>query len=278
MNEALAKRTAPGSRESSQLVDRWFPALWVILYLLLPVSGWASEMFDSWFDQQRDLEALRSLIANGHADAIASNGIGPAYIGLAALVHDVLRLSPEDSLVAVTRASYVLSVALGLILVRVLVARWASTRRWSRSCRSSRFSRSSSPPGPGTGRTSHGVTSLRRSSPWRCTPRGSRADGRRSPQLPRRGLCSRCSRRRGASSSWRSLSPGESPRSLSGRFDCRRWLSGFVGWWSARAPSSRRPRSCISRPGSVISSSCTAASSTRSRDLCRVRRSRTHRR
>jgi len=127
MNEALVEENSPRLARVVELLDRWFPALWVILYLLLPVSGWASEMFDSWFDQQRDLEALRSLIANGHAEAIASNGIGPAYIGLAALVHDVLRLSPEDSLVAVTRVSYVLSVAVGLILVRVLVARWAST-------------------------------------------------------------------------------------------------------------------------------------------------------
>ena len=108
-------------------VDRWFPALWVGLYLLLPVSGWASVMFDSWFDQRRDLEALRSLIATGHAEAIASNGIGPAYIGLAALVHDVFRLSPENSLIALNRTSYVLSVALALILVRVLVSRWANT-------------------------------------------------------------------------------------------------------------------------------------------------------
>ena len=111
MNEAVVEENSPRLAGVVAILDRWFPALWVILYLLLPVSGWASEMFDSWFDQQRDLEALRALIANGHADAIASNGIGPAYIGLAALVHDVLRLSPEDSLVAVTRASYVLSVA-----------------------------------------------------------------------------------------------------------------------------------------------------------------------
>src|SRR4029453_5831953 len=88
--------------------------------------GWASEMFASWLDQGRDLEALRQLIAHGHADAIASDGIGPAYIGLAALVHDVLRLSPEDSLIALTRTSYVVSVAIGLVLVRVIVARWAS--------------------------------------------------------------------------------------------------------------------------------------------------------
>ena len=178
MNKAVVEENGPGSRESSQLLDRWFPTLWVILYLLLPVSGWASEMFDSWFDQQRDLEALRTLIANGHADAIASNGIGPAYIGLAALVHDVLRLSPEDSLVAVTRASYVLSVAVGLILVRVLVARWAITPPWSRSMSaSSCFSRSSSPPAPGIGRMSPGdglpcgVPCGRRP----CMPRGSRA-------------------------------------------------------------------------------------------------------
>lgn len=105
-------------------LDRWFPALWVLLYLLLPVSRWSSETFESWFDQRRDLAALQSVIAVGHADAIASNGIGPGYIAVAAVVHDVFRLSPQDSLVDITRASYVLSVALGLLLVRVLVARW----------------------------------------------------------------------------------------------------------------------------------------------------------
>jgi hypothetical protein len=127
VNETLVEENRPKLAGFVGVLDRWFPALWVVLYLLLPVSGWASEMFDSWLDQERDLEALRSLIAHGHADAIASDGIGPAYIGLAALVHDVLRLSPEDSLVAVTRTSYALSIALGLVLVRVLVTRWATS-------------------------------------------------------------------------------------------------------------------------------------------------------
>jgi hypothetical protein len=127
VNQALVEENQPKLVGAVAQVDRWFPALWVGLYLLLPVSGWASVMFDSWFDQRRDLEALRSLIATGHAEAIASNWIGPAYIGLAALVHDVFRLSPENSLIALNRASYVLSVAVALILVRVLVSRWANT-------------------------------------------------------------------------------------------------------------------------------------------------------
>ena len=104
-------------------LDRAFPLLWIGLYLLLPVSGWAAEMFDSWFDQQRDLDALQSLLATGRADAIADSVIGPAYIGAAALIHQVFGLSPEDSLIALTRGSYALSVAAGLLLVRVLVAR-----------------------------------------------------------------------------------------------------------------------------------------------------------
>ena len=60
-------------------------------------------MFASWFDQKRDLAALRSVIAVGHADAIAQNGIGPAYIAAARVIHEILRLSPEDSLVLLTR-------------------------------------------------------------------------------------------------------------------------------------------------------------------------------
>ena len=58
---------------------------------------------------------------SGHADAIAHNGIGPAYIAAARLIHETVRLSPEDSLVLLTRVSYVLAVALGVVLVRVLL-------------------------------------------------------------------------------------------------------------------------------------------------------------
>jgi hypothetical protein len=105
------------------LVDRFFPLVWIGFYLLLPVSGWATLMFDSWFDQQRDLEALRSVLANGHADSIADNVIGPAYIAAAALLHTVFGLSPQDSLVALTRGSYALAVAGGMVLVGVVMRR-----------------------------------------------------------------------------------------------------------------------------------------------------------
>jgi hypothetical protein len=127
VNDAVAEPSASRLAGVVTSLDRIFPLLWIGFYLLLPVSGWADEMFASWFDQQRDLEAVRSLVADGRADAIADSVIGPAYIGAAALVHDVFGLSPEDSLVALTRASYALSVAAGLVLVRVLVARWSPT-------------------------------------------------------------------------------------------------------------------------------------------------------
>ena len=104
-----------------EVVDRFFFLIWIGFYLLLPVSGWASIMFRSWFDQKRDLAALRSVIAHGHAQAIADNGVGPAYIAAGAIVHDVLGLGAEDSLVFLTRAGYVLSVACGVLLVRALV-------------------------------------------------------------------------------------------------------------------------------------------------------------
>jgi hypothetical protein len=107
--------------------DRGFPLVWLVLYLLLPVSGWASVMFESWFDQQRDLEALSSVLADGKAEAIAESLIGPAYIASAAVVHWVFGLSPEDALVALNRASYALSIAAALVLVRVLVRRLAPT-------------------------------------------------------------------------------------------------------------------------------------------------------
>jgi hypothetical protein len=121
--EAVAEQRGSRLVGAVGAVDRVFPLLWIGLYLLLPVSGWAAEMFASWFDQRRDLSALQSLLADGRADAIADSVIGPAYIGAAALIHEVFGLSTEDSLIALTRASYALSVAAGLVLVRVLVAR-----------------------------------------------------------------------------------------------------------------------------------------------------------
>ena len=84
-------------------------------------------MFASWFDQKRDLSTLNAVLAHGRADAIADNGIGPAYIAVAALLHDALGLSPENALVALTRGSYALSVVAGMILVRVLVRRLVAT-------------------------------------------------------------------------------------------------------------------------------------------------------
>jgi hypothetical protein len=120
---ARGAETSTGAERAVELVDRFFVFFGVAFFLLLPTSGWATVMFDSWFDQKRDLAALRSVIADGHAQAIADNGIGPAYIGLAALVHDVFRLGAEDALVSLTRASFVLAVACGVLLVRVLVRR-----------------------------------------------------------------------------------------------------------------------------------------------------------
>jgi hypothetical protein len=119
-------RDAVGSSRAEkvvEIVDRFFVLFGVAFFLLLPTSGWASVMFASWFDQKRDLAALRSVIADGHAQAIADNGIGPAYIALGAVVHDVLGLSAEDALVFLTRASFILAVACGVLLVRTLVRR-----------------------------------------------------------------------------------------------------------------------------------------------------------
>jgi len=123
VNQPRAATSSPRIGTLVEVIDRFFPLIWIGLYLLLPVSGWATVMFDSWFDQQRDLEALRSVLADGRADAIADNVIGPAYIAAAALLHSVLGLSPEDSLVALTRGSYALSVAAGMVLVAVVVRR-----------------------------------------------------------------------------------------------------------------------------------------------------------
>jgi hypothetical protein len=126
-NGAVTQPSASRLAGAVGVLDRVFPLLWIGFYLLLPVSGWAAEMFESWFDQRRDLGALQSLLADGHADAIADSVIGPAYIGAAAAIHKVFGLGPEDSLVALTRGSYVLSIAAGLVLVRALVGRMGDT-------------------------------------------------------------------------------------------------------------------------------------------------------
>jgi hypothetical protein len=117
--------SAPSAGRILELVDRFFPIVWIGLYVLLPVTGSGAEALISSFDQARDLEALRSMLAGDPAAAITENLIGPAYIATAAAVHYVARLTPEDSLIALTRVSYVLSVALSMVLVRVLVRRLA---------------------------------------------------------------------------------------------------------------------------------------------------------
>lgn len=104
-----------------ELVDRFFVLVAVAFFLLLPTSGWADVMFDSWFDQKRDLSALRGVLADGRAVEIASDGIGPAYIAAAAVIHDLTNLDAEDALVLLTRVAFVLSVACGVLLVRALV-------------------------------------------------------------------------------------------------------------------------------------------------------------
>jgi hypothetical protein len=126
MSDVQSPAASPRVERILDVADRGFPALWLVLYLLIPVSGWASVMFESWFDQQRDLEALRSVLADGRADAIADDVIGPAYIAAAAAVHWVTGLGAQDALVALNRASYALSIAAGLILVRVLVRRFSA--------------------------------------------------------------------------------------------------------------------------------------------------------
>ena len=126
MGPGIEVRPATGAGRVAEVVDRILPLAWLGIYLLLPVSGWADLMFESWFDQKRDLEALRSVLEEGESDTVADNAIGPAYVALAALLHDVLGLSPENALVALNRASYAVSVAGGMALVRVIVRRLVS--------------------------------------------------------------------------------------------------------------------------------------------------------
>ena len=65
VNEAVAERSESRLAGVVAALDRAFPLLWIGLYLLLPMSGWASVMFAWWFDQKRDLDALRSRDRDG---------------------------------------------------------------------------------------------------------------------------------------------------------------------------------------------------------------------
>jgi hypothetical protein len=117
---------SPRVERGLDVADRGFPLVWLCVYALLPTSGWAGVMFASWHDQELFLETLRSVLVNGRADAIDDNLVGPAYVALAALFHWVFGLGAQDALVALNRASYALSVASALVLVRVLVRRLTS--------------------------------------------------------------------------------------------------------------------------------------------------------
>ena len=109
-----------------RLVDELFPLVWVALYALLPVSESSSEFQRTSFDQSarsrgaplRPRERLCGCHC-GQPDRPRLHRHGGAHpLGG--------RARPGDALTALTRISYVLSVAGCLVLVRVLVRRLAS--------------------------------------------------------------------------------------------------------------------------------------------------------
>ena len=95
MTDAAADTPAPRRSGIVGAVDRYFALVWVGLYSCSPSAAAAAKMLETCFDQSRDLEALRSVLADGRADAIADNLIGPAYIATAAALHWVARARPE---------------------------------------------------------------------------------------------------------------------------------------------------------------------------------------
>jgi hypothetical protein len=92
---------------------------------MLPVSGWASKMFDTWHDQEKFLVALEDVLRTGHSELVSANIIGPGYVALASVIHRGTGLDPEMSLVVLNRASYAVSIAAALVLVRLSVTRIA---------------------------------------------------------------------------------------------------------------------------------------------------------
>jgi hypothetical protein len=115
----VAERSSARIEAFTAAIDRYFALGWIGFYFLLPTSGWSGVMFRSWYDQRLYLTSLRETLTMGHSAAVSDNIVGPAYIAAARLVHEVIRLTPQDSLVLLSRMSYVLSIAGGLVLVRV---------------------------------------------------------------------------------------------------------------------------------------------------------------
>jgi hypothetical protein len=125
VNDTVATRGSSRLAGVVSYLDTLFPLAWIGLYLLLPVSGWGYEMFDSWHDQEKFLAALEGVLRDGESDLVSDNVIGPGYVALAAAIHGVTGITPQDSLVVLNRAAYAVSVATALVLVRLLVRRIA---------------------------------------------------------------------------------------------------------------------------------------------------------
>ena len=97
----------------------------MVLFLVMPGSGFSTEDFRVWHDQSVYLEALRSVLEGRSSPAIDGDIVGPSYVALAWLVHAISDLTPEASLVVLSKTVFAASVGAAMVVVRSLVIRLA---------------------------------------------------------------------------------------------------------------------------------------------------------
>src|SRR5882724_803722 len=112
--------TETTDRATAQTI-RWPLYAWWLAFVGLvaihPRSGVGLSSTLAWHDQQEFLQALTDTIAMGRSDMIDGGIVGPGYVALGRLVHEVTRLPPDASLVVLAVLSFV---ATGLLLVTIV--------------------------------------------------------------------------------------------------------------------------------------------------------------
>lgn len=92
----------------TNLVFAWLMAVAVMVLLwLLPGSGGALQTLTDWHDQSIFLSAARQTIEQGLPDDWTRVRVGPAYIGLTLAVGALFNLTPELSLILLSRLTFV---------------------------------------------------------------------------------------------------------------------------------------------------------------------------
>jgi len=84
----------------------WY-AVFIVLYAVYPKSGMGPRSTIEWYDQSIFLKALTDTIATGSSDLFAGGFVGPGYISLAKILHDLMGLAPDASLILLAKISFI---------------------------------------------------------------------------------------------------------------------------------------------------------------------------